>query len=97
MRVNLEVKSNIAKAMAEYSKIASTVAKKTYTYFKEETPIRSGNARRNTRLKGQTIEANYNYAGKLDEGYSKQAPEGMTKPSIDYMEKTFNEEVKKLK
>lgn len=97
MRIKLEVKSNIAKAMDDYSKIASTVAKKTYTYFKEQTPIRTGNARRNTRLKHQTIEANYNYASKLDEGYSQQAPEGMTGPSIDYMEKTFNEEVKKLK
>lgn len=97
MRVSLKVQSNVAKAMAEYSKIASVVAKKTYTYFKEQTPIRTGNARRNTRLKDQTIEANYNYASKLDEGYSKQSPEGMTGPSIDFMEKTFNDEVKKLK
>lgn len=97
MRVNLKVKSNVAKAMAGYSNVAKEVAKKTYTYFKAITPERTGNAKRKTRLKDQTIEANYNYASKLDEGYSKQAPEGMTGPSIDFMEKTFNEEVKKLK
>lgn len=97
MRVNLKVKSNVAKTMAEYSKLASVVAKKTYTYFKAITPERTGNAKRRTRLNDTTITADYNYAGKLDEGYSRQAPQGMTGPSIDYMEKTFNDEVKKLK
>jgi len=97
VRVKLDVKSNVAKTMNEYSKLAKTVAKKTYTYFRDITPERTGNAKRRTRLKDTTITADYNYASKLDEGYSRQAPEGMTQPSIDYMEKTFNDEVKKLK
>ena len=97
MRVNLKVKSNVAKTMAEYSNVAAKVAKKTYTYFKSITPERTGNAKRRTRLNDTTITADYNYAGKLDEGYSQQAPEGMTGPSIDYMEQAFNDEVKKLK
>jgi hypothetical protein len=97
VRVKLDVKSNVAKTMNEYSKLAKTVAKKTYTYFRDITPERTGNAKRRTRLKDTTITADYNYASKLDEGYSRQAPEGMTGPSIDFMEKTFNDEVKKLK
>lgn len=97
MRVKLDVKSNVAKTMNEYSKLASIVAKKTYTYFRDITPERTGNAKRKTRLRDKTIEADYNYASKLDEGYSQQAPQGMTGPSTDYMEKTFNDEVKKLK
>lgn len=51
------------------------------TKFKRLTPIDKGNARRNTNLVGnQTIEANYAYAVPLDNGHSKQAPNGMTKP-----------------
>lgn len=48
--------------------------------FVQLTPIRSGNARNKTRLQGDTIVANYPYAQRLDEGWSKQAPVGMTKP-----------------
>lgn len=44
------------------------------------TPVDTGNARRRTQLVGQTIEANYPYAQRLDQGWSKQAPRGMTKP-----------------
>lgn len=49
--------------------------------FKALTPIDTGHARRNTRLvKNDTIEANYPYAQPLDQGHSRQAPQGMTKP-----------------
>lgn len=44
---------------------------------------RPGNARRNTMLKGNTIEANYPYAKRLEEGYSSQAPDGMTEPTLE--------------
>lgn len=44
------------------------------------TPIRTGNARRNTYLANDIIRADYPYAQRLDEGYSKQAPRGMTQP-----------------
>lgn len=46
---------------------------------------RPGNARRNTVLKGNTIEANYPYAKRLDTGYSTQAPSGMVKPFIKWL------------
>ena len=49
--------------------------------FKSLTPIKTGNARRNTNLRNNdTIEANYPYAVPLDNGHSRQAPQGMTKP-----------------
>lgn len=49
--------------------------------LKELTPIDTGNARRKTQLKNKTtIAANYQYATALDNGHSKQAPNGMTKP-----------------
>jgi hypothetical protein len=53
--------------------------------FKENTPIATGNARKRTKLtqrkKNYTIHANYPYAGRLDEGWSKQRPKGMTAPT----------------
>lgn len=54
---------------------------KAYDYFVSETPIDSGNARRNTKLAGGKIRAKYEYASRLDSGYSRQAPEGMVAPT----------------
>ena len=51
------------------------------------TPRDSGNARRNTKLSGNTILAQYPYAGRLDDGYSSQAPDGMSNPTAEYISK----------
>jgi len=59
------------------------IAKFAYREFVSNTPIRSGNARRKTRVNGNSIDANYPYAQRLEEGYSKQAPKGMTEPTIE--------------
>jgi len=61
--------------------------KDAYDHWKKITPIRSGNARKRTRLQGSKIKADYNYAVPLDNGWSKQAPQGMSKPTLDYVEK----------
>lgn len=64
------------------------------TEFQSLTPKRSGNARSHTRLEGGTrIHADYEYATKLDEGSSKQAPSGMTKPFAVW----FKKQLKKIK
>lgn len=52
--------------------------------FVKETPIRTGNARRSTSLKANSIDANYGYAAALNQGRSRQAPNGMTDPTIEY-------------
>lgn len=51
--------------------------------FRSITPIRTGNARNKTRRIQQGVEANYGYANRLNDGYSKQAPDGMTKPTVE--------------
>lgn len=52
-----------------------------YDVFKKTTPIRTGNARKSTKKEGtDTIFADYAYAKRLDQGYSRQAPDGMSKP-----------------
>jgi hypothetical protein len=60
--------------------------------FVSLTPVRSGNARRSTRLRGNdTIVADYPYAERLDNGYSKQAPKGMSKPFDDWFKKKLKQ------
>jgi hypothetical protein len=63
-----------------------------YDTFKDVTPVRTGNAKSNTKKSGNNILANYPYATILDRGRhltnkgmrgSDQAPEGMSKPTIE--------------
>jgi hypothetical protein len=57
-----------------------------YNFFVKTTPIDTGHARKSTKLVGnKTIEASYPYAQRLDEGYSKQAKDGMSKPTEQFM------------
>jgi hypothetical protein len=75
----------------------SNVSKVAFDAFKDNTPIgdpnrwktkykpknyKPGNARRKTVLKDNEIQANYPYAQRLEEGYSSQAPNGMTEPTL---------------
>ena len=86
MSVTLKV-NTITSSLKKIQKKLLQVPKEAYQEFVDETPIRSGNARRKTRLQGKTINANYPYAKRLDEGYSKQSPQGMTKPTEDFIKK----------
>lgn len=52
--------------------------------FVNNTPIRTGNAKRSTDFKSNEIQGNYNYANRLNKGWSRQAPNGMTDPTIEY-------------
>ena len=71
-----------------------------YDFFKQTTPIRGGNARRNTRYQESStravINANYDYATRLDNGYSKQAPKGMSKPTIDFLRRTIRKRFRRI-
>lgn len=62
-----------------------------YDVFYKETPIRTGNARSKTRLRGDTIDANYPYAQRLDDGYSRQSPRGMILPTMQYLRKRLRQ------
>lgn len=63
------------------------VPEKAFDHWVSVTPKNDGNARRKTKLVGSTIEANYPYARRLDQGSSPQAPEGMSKPTFDFVER----------
>lgn len=79
----------IVKRLGELEKLLSEkrLAKKGFDFFYRKTPLRTGNARSNTKLNDNTIQANYPYARRLDEGYSRKAPDGMTQPTIDFIKK----------
>lgn len=89
--------SQVNKMFDEAEAVSKTLVKETYDYFVDSTPIRTGNARRSTRLRGNTIDANYNYAEKLDEGSSRQAPKGMSQPTEKFLEKRINDLIGKIK
>lgn len=73
----------------------ATLPKELHQYWVKQTPIQSGNARRKTRLEKNTIAARYPYAKKLDEGYSKQAPDGMSKPTEQHLKKLLKDKIRK--
>ena len=89
MKIKLDTKE-FDKLVRRAEEEISGIARDAYLFFKQSTPIKKGNARRNTRLiNGDTIVASYPYAERLDEGYSKQAPNGMLEPTEKYIEKTL--------
>jgi hypothetical protein len=99
--VNLDAsfKGDISKMLSKMKKELKDVPKEAYQFFLKQTPVKTGNAKRNTRLKGNTIQANYQYAEVLDKGRhmtsrgmrgSEQAPEGMTKPTEEFIQKRVN-------
>lgn len=67
-----------------------------FNFFVKTTPKDTGNARRKTKLVGRkTIDANYPYASRLDRGWSKQAPQGMTKPTERFITQRLNKIIRK--
>ncbi len=87
----------VSKMFEQAEKVAKTLPKEALDYFVDSTPIRSGNARRSTRLRGNTIDADYNYAERLDEGYSRQSPKGMTGPTEKFLQKRIDDLIGKIK
>jgi len=69
--------------------------KEAHQFFVNNTPIDMGNARRKTKLRGTTIVADYDYAKRLNEGWSKQAPDGMTKPTEEFLQRRLKEILRK--
>lgn len=96
MALNFDM-SEVSKMFDQAEAVAKTLPKEAYDYFVDTTPIRTGNARRSTRLRGNVIDANYAYAERLDEGYSRQAPKGMTGPTEKFLQKRIDDLIGKIK
>lgn len=101
--LDIQIKSNVPNMLNRIKQKLANLPQEAYKEFVSVTPVRSGNAKRSTKLKGNTIEANYAYAGVLDKGRhmtnrgmrgSKQAPRGMTQPTVDFLRKRVSQIVK---
>jgi hypothetical protein len=88
--------ADISQRLNQIQKIIDekNLAKVAFDEFKKNTPVKTGNARRSTTLSGNTIVADYPYAGVLDQGRgnrdgqmrgSTQAPKGMIEPTMQYL------------
>jgi len=83
----------VRQQFAQASQIPDRVIDAATDYFRDITPRRTGNARRRTRRQGDEIQAVYPYAQRLDEGYSRQAPQGMTEPTQREIPRILQREV----
>jgi hypothetical protein len=78
---NIKINDGITPMLKGMKKQLQAYPKDAEAKFISLTPIKTGNARSNTGLVGKnTISANYAYAQRLDQGWSGQAPTGMTRP-----------------
>lgn len=86
MRIK-KVKDDITPDIARMKRELQALPKDVYNFWVGITPKDTGNARSKTKLTGNVINADYQYANRLDEGYSKQAPKGMSEPTTQYLDK----------
>lgn len=91
IRMNVSVTNAISSSLKKIQKKLNQLPQEAYKEFVKDTPIKTGNARRNTKLVGNEIHANYAYAKRLDEGYSKQSPDGMVKPTEAFIRKRMKQ------
>ena len=77
--------TNIKRHSVATRRKLSRVPRQAYNEFVRRTPKRSGNAKRNTNFGNDSIHGDYDYVNRLNDGYSKQAPTGMTDPVISYI------------
>lgn len=91
-----KTKDNITPGVENLIKVLKdTLPKLAADTFRKKTPIRTGNARRKTQLQGNKVRAKYPYATELEKGRSRQAREGMAKPTTDVLNKYLKKELRK--
>lgn len=84
------------KRMKQLAELPTYLIKQALTITKDNTPVASGNARKKTIKKGNKIVSDYAYAGRLNEGYSRQAPSGFTQPTIEQLDDKAQKYVRKI-
>lgn len=88
--------TSFKKQMAAVEAVGVDLPRAAYKHFVEETPVKSGNARRRTTLQQTKIVADYPYSQRLDEGASKQAPKGMVEPTEQWIQQEVDRRLKGL-
>ena len=87
---------NYERQMKRLEKALDSLPADAHQEFLKNTPVQSGNARRSTRLQDNKIVADYAYSQRLDEGYSKQSPKGMTEPTEEWIRKEVDRRLKDI-
>jgi hypothetical protein len=86
--------------MATAKTVNKEIAQPLLDFYKKVTPKKSGYARNHTKLVQNntklSINAEYPYATTLDEGSSKQAPDGMTAPAEKELERLVDRFITKV-
>jgi hypothetical protein len=90
LNVKIKIDDKITPSCQKKLKQLDAVPDDVYNFWKAHTPVRTGRARRNTFLKKDEIIAAYPYAQRLDDGYSNQAPDGMSKPTEAYFKRRID-------
>lgn len=95
--MGMKINDNVfEKRMKKLEELPHLTMDKSFNTYRNTTPIRSGNARNKTKQNKLKFRSNYPYAGRLDEGWSKQAPKGFSDPTIDYIEEFIETRVGKI-
>ena len=89
-------KREVMDMFAKMSVMPEEVMSDAGKYFKQITPRNKGYAQDNTKTKQETITAGYPYAGRLDDGWSKKAPKGMSEPTIKEIDNLIDDYIKKV-
>lgn len=89
------VKNSMSFSIDKINKQLGALAKDAHKVWVDNTPKRSGNAKNKTKLEGSKINANYPYAERLDQGYSKQKPRGMSEPTGKFIERELKKRIRK--
>lgn len=86
MKFNVkQIANTITPSLNKQSSRLQALPRQAYNFFVSVTPIDTGYARSRTQLRGNIIDANYPYAQPLDRGWSRQATQGMTKPTEQFI------------
>lgn len=93
--MSVKITDNITPSIQQNIKRIQTVPEAAFEFWRNITPVRSGNARRRTKFSNDTIQAQYAYAQVLDQGASRQAPQGMSKPTMDFLDRTYEKAIRK--
>jgi hypothetical protein len=86
--------SSFKRQMAELKEELDDLPEAAHEEFVKNTPKRSGNARRRTQLRDTKIVADYAYSQELEAGSSRQAPDGMIKPTEEWIRREVDRRLK---
>lgn len=89
------IANNITPSINKIVKDLQNLPRDAFRFWIQTTPKQTGNARNKTRLTGDTIRADYPYAKVLDKGSSKQAPQGMSKPTERFIKNEIKKRLRK--